>query len=327
MSVNQSESFLVTGSMGCIGSWVLRHLLDQQVRVVATDLGTDPERPRLLLDDEELDRITWASLDVTDQAAVQQMVAEHEVTRIIHLAGLQIPFCKADPALGAAVNVVGTVNLLEAAREHGVSGFTYASSVGVFGPPSMYQPPVGEDVPVTPGTLYGIYKRCNEETARVYWQDWSVGSVGLRPYNVYGVGRDQGMTADIAKAILASAVGQPFHIRYGGPITLQHASDVAAIFIGAARSEYQGAAICNLRNDVTTVEAFVEQLNAQCPGAQVTCASENQLPFPADFDDSRLRDILGEVPHLPLADAIEQDIKQYQALAAAGRIDLSQLSS
>ncbi|MEM8802284.1 MAG: KR domain-containing protein, partial [Pseudomonadota bacterium] len=62
------KTFLVTGAMGCIGAWVLRHLLDRGQRAIASDLGTEPVRPRLLMSEDELANITWAQLDVTDTA-------------------------------------------------------------------------------------------------------------------------------------------------------------------------------------------------------------------------------------------------------------------
>ncbi|WP_029032337.1 NAD-dependent epimerase/dehydratase family protein [Salinarimonas rosea] len=321
------EKFLVTGAMGCLGAWVLRHLRNEGAAVVAADLSSDPVRPRLLMSDEELQAIDWLILDITDAAAVNRTVSDHEITHIVHLAGLQIPFCKANPALGAAVNVVGTINVLEAVRHNGVSGLAYASSLAALGPPQLYERvPVEDDAPTAPSTLYGVYKVTNEETARLYWTDWRVGSIGLRPYNVFGVGRDQGLTADVAKAILAVAAGEPFHIRYGGPLALQHASDVAEMFIAAARLAHQGAAVVNVRNDVTTVEAFVDLLSELYPHAQITNERGNLLPFPADLDDAGLRRLIGDVPHVPLTEAIRQDVEQYRSLLKTGRLDLEQLS-
>ena len=323
-----NETFLITGSMGCIGAWVLRNLVDEGVNVVATDLATEPTRPRLLLADDELAQITWEKLDVTDVKAVNGLVAQHNVTHIIHLAGLQVPFCRANPSLGSAVNVVGTVNIFEAARHNGVKGLSYASSLAVLGPADNYpERPVKDDVPLLPTTLYGVYKVANEGTAQIFWQDWQVGSVGLRPYIVYGVARDQGMTSDIAKAILATAAGRPFHIRFDGPIALEHANDVAQMFIGAARAEYQGAAACNLRNDVVEVAEFVAVLNALYSHAQVTFEQNAPLPFPADLDDSGLRTILGGMPYTPLKAAIQQDMARFTQLLDAGQIDLGQLDT
>lgn len=322
-----TEKFMITGSMGCIGAWVLRNLVDEGVDVVATDLSTEPVRPGLLLSDEELEeKITWAQLDVTDLDAVRALVDGHGITHIVHLAGLQIPFCRANPSLGSAVNVVGTVNMLEAARHGNVKGLSYASSLAVMAPADEYpERPVADDVTLRPNTLYGIYKVANEGTARIYWQDWQVGSVGLRPYIVYGVARDQGMTSDIAKAVLAAAADKPFHIRFGNQVTLQHANDAARIFIACARAQYQGATACNLRNDVVDVSEFVEKLTTVAPNAKITFDRDVPLPFPADLDDSGLRSIIGDVPHTPLEDAIAQDMARFKTLLQAGKIDLGQL--
>ena len=319
------ERFLVTGSMGCIGAWVLKQLVSEGAHVVATDLSLDPVRPRLLMSEDELKRIQWRKLDVTDTEALTEVVSKNSINRIVHLAGMQIPFCKENPPLGAAVNVLGTVNIFEAARANGIQGLVYASSAAAFGSPDLYpETPIADDASLKSNTLYGVYKAANEETARVYWSDWQVGSVGLRPYNVYGVGRDQGLTSDIAKAILATAAGQSFNIRYSGPVTLQHAADVAAIFIASARSGVKGSPVCNLRNDVTTVEDFMTVLKQVAPQADVT-NEENPLPFPSDFDDKGLRTLLGKVPHTPIAEAVQNDLELYQQLIKENRIDMTQL--
>ena len=323
-----AEKFMITGSMGCIGAWVLKNLTDEGVAVVATDLAGDPVRPRLLLDEAALARVKFAQLDVTDLGAVQKLVAEEAITHIIHLAGLQVPFCRANPSLGAQVNVVGTVNIFEAARQQAdqVRGLAYASSLAVLGPADRYpDTPVRDDAPLHPETLYGVYKQANEQTARLYWQDWGVGSVGLRPYIVYGVARDQGMTSDIAKAILATAAEQPYHLNFGGPVALQYADDVARMFIQSARAGHQGAAACNLRNDVVTVADFIGLVQAEAPHAQLTYQADNLLPFPADLDDSGLRAIIDPVPFTPLKTAIQETLGHFKTLLAQGRVDLNQL--
>ena len=314
--------------MGCIGAWVLRNLIDEGVNIIATDLDTKPTRPRLLLSDDELDQIKWEKLDVTDVNAVNETAAQNNVTHIVHLAGLQVPFCRANPSMGSAVNVQGTVNIFEAARNNGIKGLCYASSLAVLGPGECYKErPIKDDVPLLPKTLYGVYKKANEGTADIYWNDWNVGSIGLRPHTVYGVARDQGMTADIAKAILATAADKPFHIRFDGPVTLQYANDIAKIFIESARAEFQGTAACNIRNDVVTVAEFVSLLKRLYPSSQVTFKQGANLPFPADLDDSGLRNILGKIPHTPLADAIQEDMNRYKALLNAGKINLAQLDA
>jgi len=321
-----NPTFLVTGTMGCLGAWVLRNLLADGAKIIATDIDTTVTRPALLLSDEQIESITWEKLDVTNASAVNSIFEKHQPTHAIHLAGLQIPFCKADPTMGAMVNVVGTVNLFEAARHNQIRGLSYASSVGVLGSSDHYpnRPLTDTDAPI-PNNLYGVYKVANENTAKVYWQDWRVGSIGLRPYVVYGVCRDQGLTADIAKACLAVAANEPFHIRFDGPITVQHADDVARIFIDSALAEYQGADVFNLRNDVIEVAEFVASLKQLYPEAQITFEQNNPLPFPSDFDDAGIRGVLGSVAHTPLKKAIQTDVDQFSDLLASGRLTTESL--
>lgn len=323
-----NEKFLVTGAFGCIGAWVLKCLADEGVPTVATDLASNDQRARLLLDPDQLSRLEFHALDVADRNSVFKVISGTEATHIIHLAGLQVPFCKADPAMGARVNVSGTINIFDAAVEYRgqVRGLSYASSVAVFGPPSRYSSsPLGDDASHFPNTLYGVYKVANEQAARVYWNDQGLGSVGLRPYIVYGVARDQGLTSDIAKSILAAAAGRPYRIKFGGLVALQYAEDVARMFIQAARSGFQGAAACNLRNDVMDVGEFVEQLKQVIPGARVEHNSDAPLPFPADLDDSGLKQILGGIPHTPLAAAVRDTASRFEELLSRGMITTEQL--
>lgn len=320
------RKILLTGAMGCIGAWAVRHLLDDKEDFVATDLGADPVRPRLLMTEDEIAAVDWRRLDVTDTRAVAAMVSDHGITHIVHLAGLQIPLCRADPPLGAAVNVLGTVNIFEAARQNAVRGLAYASSLAALGPAELYPDgPVPGDAPPHPTTLYGVYTTANEETARIYWQYWQTGSVGIRPYIVYGVGRDQGMSADNAKAILAAAAGRPFRIRYDGPIALHHGSDAARIFIASALAEHRGHAVCHIGGDRIEVSDFVALVRRKVPGARITYDTGKPLPLPADLDQTNLRAIIGEIPHTPLDRAIENDLAQYRRLIAENRIDLTQL--
>ncbi len=323
---SNNPTFLITGTMGCIGAWVLRNLLNDGANIIATDINTTVTRPGLLLNDAQIDSINWERLDVTDATAVHAMFEKHQPTHVVHLAGLQIPFCKADPSMGAMVNVVGTANVFEAARKHEVRGLCYASSVAVLGAIEHYpnRPLTERDLPL-PNNLYGVYKTANENAAKVYWQDWQVGSIGLRPYTVYGVCRDQGMTADIAKACLAVAANEPFHIRFDGPITVQHANDVARIFIDSALAEYQGADVFNLRNDVIEVAEFVASLEQLFPESQVTFEKNNPLPFPSDFDDAGIQGVLSTVAHTPLKKAIQSDVDQFAALLKSGKLTTESL--
>ncbi len=250
---------LLTGGYGCIGAWIVRNLLGRGERVSIYDLKEDPRRLRLILPEEQVRKVRFLQGDVTDLPALCRAIAEQGVTHLIHLAGLQVPTCRADPLLGARVNVVGTLAVFEAVRQAGgqVQRLVYASSAAVFGPPQDYPPgPLADDVKLTPSTHYGYFKCCNEGNARVYYQDFGLPSIGLRPWTVYGVGRDFGMTSEPTKAIKALALGRPCHITYGGWQDLQYVDDVAKVFVRALEAPYQGAKSYNLRGDVVDLPAF-----------------------------------------------------------------------
>ena len=236
---------LVTGAHGCIGAWVVRELVERGERVVVLDQGGDPRRLLLLLDADRVSALDRVAVDVTDLEAVEEVLDSRSVSHVIHLAALQVPFCRADPPLGASVNVVGTVNIFEAARRRSdrIEMIVYASSIAAY---DAVEAGGGAEMVGTPGTIYGVYKRANEGTAQVYHQDHGVASVGLRPHTVFGPGRDQGLTSSPTTAMLAAAAGRPYRIGYGGLSQFQYAPDVARAFVQAAFCGHQGATVHNL---------------------------------------------------------------------------------
>ena len=163
------DRFLVTGALGCIGAWAVRELVREGTPVVAFDLGSDARRLRLIMTPDELAAVTFETGDITDLATVERVLDEHGISHIVHLAALQLPFCRADPPLGARVNVVGTVNVFEAARRRlaAIRGLVYASSVAVFDATDAdaVSHGVDDDDPAHPTSHYGVYKQANEGSA------------------------------------------------------------------------------------------------------------------------------------------------------------------
>ena len=314
-----TERFLITGGLGCIGAWAAHELLAEGVEVVIADLGTSDHRLRNLVGADPTG-LTRDPLDITDPTAVMACFDKHQPTHLVHLAALQVPFCKADPIGGARVNVVGSIALMEAAVEHlGDSTFAYASSVAAYG---------GEDEPTVDGTaaadpqgkphtLYGVYKRANEDSAAVYHADRGLSSIGLRPYVVYGVGRDQGVTSSPTSAMLAAARGEAFHIPFGGRAVYQHGRDAARAFIAAARCDYDGATVVNLPGDEVSMDEIITSIRAVLPGAELTL-DDVQLPFPPAVDSTDFARVVGDVERYPLDAGVADTIERFQALIAAG---------
>jgi nucleoside-diphosphate-sugar epimerase len=326
-----SERVLVTGAFGCIGAWTVKRLVEAGVPVATYDLPGEPARLKLIMEPEQLQLVTVIGGDITDEAAFERAVVDQGITTIIHLAALQVPFVRANPVLGARVNVVGSAIVFETARKHAdqVSGVVYASSIAVYGPASMYPPgPLGHDAELAPATLYGVTKVANEEWARIYWQDYQVPSIGLRPFFVYGPGRDQGVSATPTKAMVAAAVGRPYHVSFGGAAVYQHADDVAAAMIQAARAMPQGAPVFNLGGtpaDVADVVAAIETVAPEMAG-KITHAPD-PLFTPEGVDGSAVEAVIGPVHWRPLAAGVADTMAHVRRAVERGRIDLERAIS
>jgi nucleoside-diphosphate-sugar epimerase len=321
------SSYLITGASGFIGAWVVKQLLSEGAAIVMFDLSADTRRLRLLVDDEILSLVPFVAGDITQADSLAHAVEHYGVERIIHLAGLQVPTCRADPRAGALANVIGTINVFEAARRASgqVKKVVYASSAAVFGHPEDDHP-VGEGHPTAPTTHYGVFKLCNEGTARVYYGDHGMDSIGLRPLTVYGVGRDHGQTADVTKAMKAAVVGRPYHIRFGGKTDLLYAADAATVFIRAATSELTGAHVFNVHGETYHLAEVVAEIERAWPGAKGTITStDTPLPIPAHLDDSAIRAALGPLPVTPLAQAVRETVERFAGLHREGRLETSDL--
>ena len=303
---------LVTGALGCLGAWAVKAVLDDGDEPVGYDLGDATHRLELILSPDERERLTLVRGDITDLEALGRTLDEHAITRVVHLAGLQVPFCRADPVLGARVNVVGTVNVFEAVKQRldRIPGVAYASSAAVYGPndPS----PASESGGIAPGTIYGVYKLANEGTARLYQAEAGVPSIGIRPYVVYGPGRDQGMTAGPTQAMAAAARGEGFAIGYGGIARYDYAPAVSRAFVRAA-SVPVDAVVANFPGRSASMEEVVAAIEAAAPevAGQISW-EETSLPFPAEVEMRALEEAIGPLSQPSLAEGINETIKLFR---------------
>ncbi|HYS74892.1 MAG TPA: SDR family oxidoreductase [Burkholderiales bacterium] len=304
---------MVTGAGGCIGSWVLALLARAGVPACALDLSEDERRPRLLMSEDELKKVQWRTGDISDSAAVVRILEAARPSAIIHLAALQVPFCKADPVAGAKVNVVGTVNIFEAARRLGIKRLAYASSIAAYG--------AMDEGHGAMHTLYGAYKYCDEQIAKVYSEDWGIHSVGIRPGVVYGVGRDQGLTSKTTFAILAAAAGKPYEVPFSGGVSWLYAGEVASAFVHAVSRERAGAPVFDMNGVYAPVEEGLRILKQLAPSAAVT-SSGQPLAFPMHLPDEPLRSYLGDYGRIPLAEGIHETYEAFRSLIGRGMLSM-----
>ena len=330
-SSQRQKRFLITGAKGFIGAWIAKILLERGDRPNILDIDTGFHRLSAILNEAQLKEINFIQGDVTKYADVDGAIAQNGISHVLHLAGLQVPGCAADPIRGGMVNVIGTLNVFEAARKRRdlVQRIVYASSAAVFGPEEFYGgTTVPEGAPLLPGTHYGVFKQCNEGNARVYFLNDGIPSVGIRPWAVYGVGRDIGISSGPTKAIKAAVLRRPYVIGFTGTVDLQYIRDTAQIFIQCAERDIPGAKVYTPRGSVIRVEEFINTLEQLFPHAHgLIKAQGKHLPIAADLDDSTLKRDLGGDPHTPLEEGIRETANIFERLDREGRLDTKELET
>jgi nucleoside-diphosphate-sugar epimerase len=321
-----SEIYFITGAQGCIGSWIVKALIERGDMAVVFDRSDDSRRLSAIIDPDQLAKVRFIFGDITDGTAVRMALDVFDVSRVIHLAGLQVPTCKAEPVAGALVNVIGTLNVFEAAKTTGIKRVVYASSAAVYG---MNDDDVAldETAQCEPTTHYGVFKRANEGNARVYFLDHGIDSIGLRPLTVYGVNRDTGLTSDPTKAMKSAVLGRPFHIRFGGATDFQYVADTAAAFIACADDVLEGAHVFNLHGETVTVERIAKFINAQVNNGDLISFGGSPIPIAPAMDDTAIRRVVNGLPSTPLEAGVRETMERFAVLRDAGRLDTSDLDA
>ncbi len=291
---------LVTGGSGFIGLWLTKALLAKGAEVRVLDLKPDVPLVREILGNTAA-HVDWRAGDVSDGDTVH--AAADECDALVHLAAILTPACQADPVRGAEINLIGSLNVFEAARRHGIKSVVYMSSAGVFGPDDGTTP--------RPTTHYGAFKLAMEGCARAYWADHGITSVGFRPLVVYGPGREVGLTAGPSLACRAAARGETYVIPFGGDSDFVYVGDVVAAYLAAIETPVEDARAYTLVGDYASADAFAAEVRRAVPGARIT-AEGPPLPIAGKLDPGALRDDFPQIPRTTIRDGIAATVAYYR---------------
>ena len=278
-----SESVLVTGGSGFIGTWVLHELVARGVRPVVFDLQRNDDRWERVLGRRAAE-ITFVRGNLLDRELLRRTVQEQQISGLIHLAALLTPACQHDPYTGCETNVLGSVSLFELVREHSdrIRGLSYASSYAVYGPEADDSPLGQTSADNRPPSFYGAFKLAVDSIAEQYWRHFGIPSVGIRPHVAYGPERNVGLTAGPSLAARAAAAGESYTIGYTGRLGYDYVDDVAQAFVWAALETPRGATVVDLPSQSATVEEFVASLDRVVPGAASRITIDGP-PVPANI--------------------------------------------
>jgi nucleoside-diphosphate-sugar epimerase len=180
----------------------------------------------------------------------------------------------------------------------------YASSGAVYGPHDASQP--------SPATLYGAWKLAAEGIARACHADHGIGSVGLRPFIVYGAGREVGGSSGPSIACRAAVAGQPYTIPFTGRCGLVYVDDVVAAFAAALAPRQPGAHVFNLVGQEAGVDDVIAEIRRHVPGARLA-AEGPPLPLAPGVAADDPTPVLGPLPQTPLDAGIAATIAACRA--------------
>jgi nucleoside-diphosphate-sugar epimerase len=254
---------LVTGGAGFIGSHIVEELLRSGDSVRVLDDFSSGTRKNLASFQGPLEVL---EADLRDAAAVQAAVQGME--RVFHLAAfVSVPQSMADPQTCFAVNVGGTVTLLEAARRAGVRKVVLSSSTAVYGNTDVF--PTTESAPLRPLSPYALSKQVNELYARLYTQTLGLPVTALRYFNVYGPRQrpDSDYAAAIPIFVRRLVAGEPITIYGDGKQSRDFifVKDVVRANLLAAASETAGEAFNVCTGRETSLLDLLEEMSEVSP--------------------------------------------------------------
>jgi UDP-glucose 4-epimerase len=246
------KTFLVTGGSGFIGSYVVDELVAAgAARVVVLDKAVREENLR---DARKSGLVEIVEGDVTDVDSLRKLV--QGIDGIFHMAVLPLGPCNEQPRLGLEVNVVGSFNVFEAAKDAGVEKIVFSSASSVYG--DTFET-MDESHPLNARTFYGATKIAGEYLLRGFHEHHGVDYVVLRYMNVYGPRQDGGLVINVLRRIQS---GEAPTIQGDGSQSFDfvHVVDVAKANIRAMESEVTDEALNIGGGNEATVREIVERL-------------------------------------------------------------------
>jgi UDP-glucose 4-epimerase len=272
--------FLVTGGAGFIGSELVCQLVNREAEVIVVDNLANGRRENL--GDIDGEKMRLEVVDIREQKRLETLMLN--VDAVFHLACLGVRHSIGEPFENHDVNATGTLQLLSAARNTGVSRFIYVSSSEVYGTARWV--PMTEEHPQFPKTVYGSSKLAGESYARAFHDTYGYPTVIIRPFNCYGPrSHHEGDSGEvIPKFLLRCMAGLPMIIFGDGSQTrdFSYVSDTARGIIEIGCADNTVGQTFNLgSNKELSIKALAEKI------AKITGYHEPKI----QYDEARPGDV------------------------------------
>jgi UDP-glucose 4-epimerase len=241
-------TFLVTGGTGQIGGFLCEELVSLNHKVVCMDFRPNTENVSKV---EK--QITLVTGDVTNLGELAGVVKQYSVDHVVHLAATLVMDSASHPSTAYQTNIMGTNNVMEAARLLDVPKLVFASSVAVYGMPRTERPGIAdEDDPTEPPSdPYSTTKAANELMGRFYREKYGLDITCMRIASAWGPGRYWGYTGSFNDFVRRAAVGEaaalPADFSFTGQkLRWMYVKDVAKCFADTSLASRQKSYLFNL---------------------------------------------------------------------------------
>jgi len=311
----KNKNVLVTGGMGLVGGHLVERLVELEANVVVTKIINDPHSyfNRKTLGD----KVIVADCDLKNEQQVKDVITKCEIGIIFHLgAQALVPVAYHNPRETIETNIMGTVNILETARNYpGVKAIVFASSDKAYGISDKL--PYYETHELKGQHPYDVSKSAADLICTAYFKTYDVPVVTTRFGNIYGPG-DLNFNRIVPGAIKSGLNGEPLEIRSDGKMIRDYVyvKDVVSGYLTLAENieKTKGEAF-NVSSGVTLnvldmVNHVSEVMDNEIK-VNILNNAKNEIPEQY-LDYSKISNLLNWSPKYKLADALKETIDWYK---------------
>ena len=303
---------LIIGGSGCIGTELICWLKEfrKADKIVCLSRGESPL--------SEMDGVVYAKGDIRSKETIAEVISENEISHIVHAAALRTTACNDNPELAEEINVNGSRNVFEAARDaESVKRVVFLSTAAVYNQVFNQAENIDETDDVKGYAPYVASKLAGEEIAKEICESSDLEIIAVRPQILFGPSRGtEGSTAGISNAVRAAAKGENYAIPFSGRYSFHFTGDVAPLLGGILLNQLNdNFLIINLPGKSISVRDIARSIN-ELAGEELISFEEKQYPFARSISHKLYQEKVGPCLVTKFKKAFEETYNHFREAAS-----------